>query len=106
MLSNKKYILLSNQKCETQPTFINLYPKECSQELYYYPFVVKLDRYVGSCNTLNELFDKLCVPNITEDLHVFDMIAEQNESKIETKDMYCECKFKFDRKKIFKPKRE
>ena len=92
--------MLSNQKCWTQPTFINSHPREYSQEFYYDPFVVKLDRYVGSFNNLNELFNKVCVPNITEDLHVFDMIAEQNESKIETKDMYCECKCKFDRKKI------
>ena len=41
-------VLLSNQKCMTQPTLINLYPNECSQELPYYPFVVNLDRCVGS----------------------------------------------------------
>ena len=40
--SHTKYILLSNQKCEIQPTLINLYPNEYSQELNYYPFTVKL----------------------------------------------------------------
>ena len=35
----------------TQPTLINLYPYEYSQEFYYYPFLVKLDRWVRSCNT-------------------------------------------------------
>ena len=35
----------------TQPTFINLYPNEYSQEFRYYPFAVKLDRCVGSSNT-------------------------------------------------------
>ena len=33
-----------------------------SQELHYFPFAVKLDRYVGSCNTLN-------IPNKIEDLN-------------------------------------
>ena len=42
---------LSNQKCMIQPTFINLHPNEYSQEFHYYPFAVKLDRCVGSCNT-------------------------------------------------------
>ena len=28
---------LSNQKCMTQPTLINLHPNEYSQEFYYYP---------------------------------------------------------------------
>ena len=53
--NHTKCISLSNQKCEIQPTLINLHPNEYSQELHYYPFAVKLDRYVGSCNTLNDL---------------------------------------------------
>ena len=56
---------LSNQKCMTQPTFSDLYPNKYSQEFHYYPFVVKLDRCVGSCNTLNGLSNKICVPNKT-----------------------------------------
>ena len=36
------YILLSNQKCMTQPTLI-LHPDEWSQEFYCYPFAVKLE---------------------------------------------------------------
>ena len=31
---------------------------EYSQEIDYYPFAVKLDRCVGSCNTLNDLSNK------------------------------------------------
>ena len=50
-----------------QLTLIDLHSNECSQELHYYPFVVKLDRCVRSCNTLNDLSDKVCVPNKTED---------------------------------------
>ena len=49
---------LSNQKYEIQPTFINLHPNEYSQESHYYPFTVKLDKCVGSCNTLNDLSNK------------------------------------------------
>ena len=43
--------------------------------------MAKLDRYVGSCNTLNDLPNKVCVPNKTEDLsiHVFKMIKGKNE---------------------------
>ena len=45
------------------PTLINLHPNEHSQELHYYPFAATLDRCVGSCNTLNDLSNKVCVPN-------------------------------------------
>ena len=56
--SHTKCVLFSNQKCITQPTLINLHPNEYSQEFHYYPFAVRLDRCVGSCNTLNDLFNK------------------------------------------------
>ena len=46
--------LLSNQKYMIQPTLINLHPNEYSKDFHYYPFAVKLERCVGSCNTLNE----------------------------------------------------
>ena len=54
----------------THPTIINLYLHQCTQGLHYYPFVVNLDRYVGSCNTLNNLFDKGSFPNKTKDLNM------------------------------------
>ena len=53
--NHTKCILVSSQKCITQPTLINLHPTEYSQEFHYYPFSVKLDKCVGSCNTLKDL---------------------------------------------------
>ena len=53
---------------------------------------------VGSCNTINDLSNKVCIPNKTEDLNlsVFNMIKGKHESKILTKHISCECKCKFD----------
>ena len=95
-MNHTKYRYLSNQKCEVQPTLINLHRNECSKKFCYYPFAFKLDKCVGSCNTLNVLSDKLCVPNKTEDLniHVLNMITGKTESKILTKDISCKCKYK------------
>ena len=88
---------LSYQKCEIQTTVINLHPNEYSQEFHYYSFSVKLDRYVGSCKFLNDLCNKVCIPNKTEDLNlsVFNMITRINESKALIKDILCECRCKF-----------
>ena len=85
--NNKKWVLLNIQKYMIQPTLINLRPNEYSQEFHCFPFSFKLDRYVGSCNTLNDLSNKVCVPNKTEDLNlsVFNMIIGINESKTLTK---------------------
>ena len=82
-----KCILLSNQKCEIQPTLINLQPNEYKQELHCYSFAVKLDRCIGSCNTLNDLSNKVCIPNKTEDLNLSKLITGINQSKILTKDI-------------------
>ena len=85
----------------TQPTFIDLHPNKYSQEFHCYPFSVQLDRYVGSCNTLIDLSNKVCVPNKTEDfnLSIFNMITGINESKTSTKHISCKCKCRFDERK-------
>ena len=89
VFNHEKYISLSNQKCEIQPTLINLHPNEYSQEFHYYPFAVKLDRCVGSFNILNDLCNKVCVPNKTENLNLslVNMITGINESKTLTKNI-------------------
>ena len=40
--NHTKYVLLSNKKCEIQPTLINLHLNEYSQEFHYYPFLINL----------------------------------------------------------------
>ena len=78
--NHTKCASLSNQKCMTQPTLINLYPWIQSRiSILYY----KLDRCAKSCNTLNGLSNKVCVPSKTEDLSliVFNMITGIKESK-------------------------
>ena len=52
----------------TGSTLTNLHSSEYSQEFHYYPFEVKLDRCVRSCNTLNDLSNKVWAPNKTRDL--------------------------------------
>ena len=50
-----KCVSLTKEKCEIQPTFINLHPNEYSQEFRYYSFTIKLDKFVGSSNTMTYL---------------------------------------------------
>ena len=69
--THTKCVSISNQKCKIQPTLINLQHNEHRQELHYYSLAVKLDRCIGSCNTLNDLSNKVYVPNKTEDLNIY-----------------------------------
>ena len=63
----------------TQPTLINVHPNENTQRLQYYPSAVNSYRCIGSCNTLNDLSNRACVPNITKDLNlsVFSTVTEK-----------------------------
>ena len=89
--NHRKCVSLSNQKCMIQSTFINLNPNEYSQELHNYPFTVKLERCVGSYNTLNGLSNNACVLNKREylNLRMFNMITGINKSKTLTKHISC-----------------
>ena len=72
--------------------------------MYYYyglhccPFVVQLDRCVGSCNTLNGFSKNICVLNKTEDLNIsaFNTITSINESKTLTKYISSKCQCNID----------
>ena len=63
--------------------------------------MIKLDRCCGSCNTLNDFPNKICVPDETEDLNlnVLNMIKRIPESKTIKKHISCKCKCTFDGRK-------
>ena len=100
--NHTKCVSSSNHNCDIHPILINLDPNEYNRELHYYPFVVKLDKYIGICNTLNDLSNRMCVPNKTKDLniHAFNIITGKNESKISTKDISSKRRCRFDGKNV------
>ena len=55
----------------------------------------------GSCNTLNDVSNKVYVPNKKEDLNLsfFNMITGTNELKTLAKNISYKCKCKFDGRK-------
>ena len=87
--NHMKCVSLSNEKCEIQSTVINLHPSEYSQELHYYLLSVKLDRLLEVAVLLMSCLIK----------YVFNLIAGKNESKILTKDISWEYKYKFNGRK-------
>ena len=52
--------VVKQSKMYAEPTLINLYLNEDSQELHCYPFLVYLDRCARSYNTLDDLSNKVC----------------------------------------------
>ena len=100
--NHTKCVSLSNQKCEIQSTLFNLHLDEYSPEFHYDPFSVKLDRCFEGCNTLLDLSNQVCIPDKIDDLNlsIFNMFTGIDELKTLAKHISCECKCKFERKKM------
>ena len=59
-------ISLNNQPCMTRPTLIDLNRDEYNQRWYCYTFMTNLDRCHGSCNSFNDSYVRMHVPNETK----------------------------------------
>ena len=72
-------ISVINQACKVRPEIINLN----SNEPVFYPFSVKPSKYSGSCNNINDLYAKICVPDAVKDLNVkvFNILPRTNEAR-------------------------
>ena len=75
-------------------TVIDLNPVE----LNYYPFMISLDKCSRSCNVVDDLSTKICVPSKTKYVHVkvVNMITRINKAKTKMKHISCDCKCKFN----------
>ena len=82
----------------TQPTLINPHPDEYTKGLRYYQFAVKLDRCARICNTLNDLSNRVDIPNKTYFKYDYRNKWIKSINKI-IKDISCKCECKFDGRK-------
>ena len=73
-----KCISLNNQECKVRPKIVNV----SSNNPIFYPFIVKINRCSGSCNSINDPYAKICVPDIVKNLNVkvFNLMSRTNES--------------------------
>ena len=76
-------VSMNNRLCMVRQTLIDLNP----DELYHYPFIISMNRCNGPCNTAEDPFGGICIPN-----KVFNMIIGINESKATTLSE-CRCEF-------------
>ena len=81
--SATKCVSLNNEPCMIRPFLINL----THDEIKYYPFLIKLDKYNRNFNPVNDLSMRMCVPSKTKDVNVkvFNMIKKGNEAKTPAK---------------------
>ena len=86
-------ISMSNQECKTRPQLVNVN----GDEPVFYPFNIEISECSGSCNGINYLYAKICVPDVAKNLNVkvFNLTSGTNGKRhIEWHETCkCECKF-------------
>ena len=80
---------LNDEPCMIRPSLIDMSPVE----LKYYPFMINLNKYTGSCNVLSP---DLCSKRNKRHIKAFNMITNKNEAKAMTEHISCDCKCKFN----------
>ena len=64
----------------------------------FFPFHIKASTCSGSCNNINDLYAKLCVPDVVKNLNVraFDLMSRTNETWHIERHELCKCKCRLD----------
>ena len=72
-----KCVSLNNQESRIRPKIININSNEPS----FCPFSVKINKYSGSCNNINDPYSKMCVPDLAKNINVkvFKLMSRANE---------------------------
>ena len=79
-----------NQKCKIKPEIIN----NNSNKSYS----IKINKCSSSCNNINGLYAKLCVPDVVKNIivRVFNLISRTNETRHIKWHETCKCKCRLD----------
>ena len=61
--------------------------------LLFYPFSVKINRCSGNCNSINDPYAKICVPDVVKNLNVkaFNLMSRSNETRSIKLHETCKC---------------
>ena len=61
-----KCVSMNNQKCKIRAEIINVN----TNEPMFYTYSITINKWKSSCNTINDSYAKICVPNIIKNINV------------------------------------
>ena len=59
-------ISIKNQECKLRPEIVDIN----GNNPIFHPFSIKINKFSGSCNSINNPYGKICVPDVIKDLNV------------------------------------
>ena len=88
-------VSINNQECIVRPGIVN----GNNNEPIFYPFSIRTSKCSGSCNSINDPYAKLCVPDVVKNLNVkvFNLISRTNETRHIQWHETCKCKCRLDK---------
>ena len=83
-------ISMNIRECKAKPQIVNFN----SEEPVFFPFSIKISKCSGSCNNINNLYAKLCVPDVVKRLNVkvFNLMSRPNETRHTEWHESCKCR--------------
>ena len=89
-----EFVLMNNQECNIRPEIINVN----TNEPLFYAFSIKINKCKGRCNTINDPYAKLCVPdNIKiKNVKVFNLMSITDETRHVKWQKTCKCRCRLD----------
>ena len=85
---------MNNQECKIRSEIINVN----TGEPVFYPYSISVNKCKGSCNTINNLYPKLCIPDTIKNINVkvFNLVSRTNETRHVEWHETCKCKCRLD----------
>ena len=79
VLNSLECVSMNNQECKIRSELINVNTNEPT----FYPYSIAINKCKGSCNTINDPYAKLCVPDIIKNINVkvFNLMSRTNETR-------------------------
>ena len=84
-------VSMNNQDCKIRTEIINL----DTNEPMFYPYSIKINRCKVSCNTINDPYGKICVPDQIKNTNV-KVLSRTNETRYIKWHKTCKCKCRLD----------
>ena len=86
-------ISMKNEECKMRPQVININ----GDKSVFFAFSIEISKCSGSCNNINYLYAKICVPDIVKNLNVkvFNLMSRTNETRFIEWHETCKCECKF-----------
>ena len=82
-------VSINNQEYKIRPKIVDV----SSNSPILYPFSVKINRCSGNCNSINDPYAKICVPDIVKNINVkvFNLMSRINETRSIKSHETCKC---------------